>query len=202
MIDRKNEKLIHAMVFFIKKTKHCYKLKLFKLLYFLDFEHFKRTGRSVTGLEYFAWKMGPVPNKLYDKIKSPDELKKFFTFVPERYFDSDFKNDKVIRLNPKINFDKSLFSKREFFIMDRLVHLYENLKSKDMTKISHNRRGPWYKVFRKENKPQQIIPYEYVLDGSPDSISIEEAKEIRRDCEEMNSMFDFSQARVKNIQFD
>jgi len=37
------------------------KTKLFKLLYLLDFHHFRETGRSVTGLEYRAWKHGPVP---------------------------------------------------------------------------------------------------------------------------------------------
>ena len=190
MIDRKNEKLIHAMVFFIKKTKHCYKLKLFKLLYFLDFEHFKQTGRSVTGLEYFAWKMGPVPNSLYDKINNPDALKQFFAFTPERFFDSDFTNDRVIRLSPKISFDKNLFSKRELRIMNRLADLYKGAKSKDMTEISHDRKGPWYKVFKKENKPQQIIPYEYILDNSGQSVSLEEANEITKENKEMNYMFD------------
>ena len=192
MFERENEKLIHSMIFFIKKTRHCYKLKLFKLLYFLDFEHFKQTGRSVTGLEYFAWKMGPVPNRLYDNLKKPDKFKKFFAFTPEKFFDSDFKNDKIIRMIPKINFDKSLFSKREFYMMNQLVDLYKHSKSKDMTEISHDKKGPWYRVFNKENKEQKIIPYEYVLDDSPQSISIEEAKEIRKDSEEMNGMFDFS----------
>lgn len=39
-----------------------------KLLYFLDFTHFKQTGKSVTGLDYFAWARGPVPKKLFDEL--------------------------------------------------------------------------------------------------------------------------------------
>ncbi|MFC1858011.1 Panacea domain-containing protein [Thermodesulfobacteriota bacterium] len=39
-----------------------------KLLYFLDFIHFKHTGKSVTGLDYYAWQMGPVPRDLYEEI--------------------------------------------------------------------------------------------------------------------------------------
>jgi uncharacterized phage-associated protein len=39
-----------------------------KLLYFLDFIHFKQTGKCVTGLDYYAWKRGPVPKKLFDEI--------------------------------------------------------------------------------------------------------------------------------------
>ena len=189
MIDRKNEKLIHAMIFFIKKTKYCYKLKLFKLLYFLDFTHFKETGRSVTGLEYFAWPMGPVPNSLYKKIKNQVKLKKFFNFVPENFLDPDFKNDKVIRVIPKTTFDKNLFSKRELRIMEELLYLYKDTKSKDMTEISHDKKGPWYKVFNKENKPQAVIPYEYILSDSSQSISMKEAKEIVRENKEMENMF-------------
>ena len=189
IINRQNEKKIHAMVFFVKKTKHCYKLKLFKLLYFLDFDHFKETGRSVTGLEYFAWSMGPVPNSLYEKINKQIELKKFFKFVPESFLDPDFKNDKVNRFIPQVKFNEGLFSKREKRIMEELVCLYKDTKSKDMTNISHDIKGPWYKVFKKENNPKGAIPYEYVLDNSPNSISIEKAKEIAKENKEMENMF-------------
>ncbi|WP_217994559.1 Panacea domain-containing protein [Rodentibacter caecimuris] len=40
------------------------------MLYFLDFEHYKQVGRSVTGLDYSAWKMGPVPVDLHEEIKT------------------------------------------------------------------------------------------------------------------------------------
>lgn len=77
LISHERDKLINAILFFGKETKNCGKTKLFKLLYFLDFEHFKQTGRSVTGLEYHAWKMGPVPVTLYDEFNSPSlDLKK------------------------------------------------------------------------------------------------------------------------------
>ena len=188
MINRQNEKMIHAMVFFIKKTKHCYPLKLFKLLYFLDFNHFKETGRSVTGLEYFAWSMGPVPNNLYNKINNQTELESFFKFIPKSFFDPDFKTDKVIRFIPKIEFSKNLFSKRELRIMEELIYLYKDVKSKDMTEISHDIKGPWYKVFKKENSPQKIIPYEYILDSSS-PISMEEVREINQENKEMENMF-------------
>ena len=55
------QRLINAVVFFAKNTNYCGKIKLFKLLYLLDFEHFRQTGKSVTGFSYQAWKFGPVP---------------------------------------------------------------------------------------------------------------------------------------------
>ena len=53
-IDHSREKLINAILYFVKNTQNCGKLKTLKLLYFLDFIHYKEIGRSVTGLEYYA----------------------------------------------------------------------------------------------------------------------------------------------------
>ena len=191
IIDRTKERLIHAMVFFIKKTMHCYALKLFHLLYFLDFEHFRQTGRPVTGMEYFAWKTGPAPRGLYDELKTPGRLKKFFAFIPEQFSDSDFANNKDLRLRPKINFDKSLFSKREMGIMNHLADLYKNAKPKDMAAAGHDKKGPWQRALKEKARPRQIIPYEHALDNSPGSVSKEEAGEIAGENAEMRRMFKF-----------
>jgi uncharacterized phage-associated protein len=81
IITHEREKLIQAINFFARNTRKCGKTKLFKLLYFLDFEHFKLTGRSVTGLSYNAWKMGPVPVALFNEIEQPgDDLAKVVQF--------------------------------------------------------------------------------------------------------------------------
>ncbi len=61
LISRDREKLINVIVYFGRNTRFCGKTKLFKLLYLLDFQHFRATGRSVTGLDYRAWELGPVP---------------------------------------------------------------------------------------------------------------------------------------------
>ena len=65
LVTHEREKLIQAINFFATHTKRCGKVKLFKLLYFLDFEPFQPTGRSVTGQDYSAWPMGPVPVALH-----------------------------------------------------------------------------------------------------------------------------------------
>ena len=64
LISRNRQKLIQAAVYFALNTQGCGKVKLFKLLYLLDFAHFRETGRNVTGLDYVAWKLGPVPLEL------------------------------------------------------------------------------------------------------------------------------------------
>src|SRR5579884_3019205 len=37
------------------------KTKLYKILFFADFEAYRRTKRPITGARYLAWEMGPVP---------------------------------------------------------------------------------------------------------------------------------------------
>jgi len=71
LIDHSREKLINAIVYFAKNTNYCGKTKLIKLLYLLDFEHFRDIGRNVIGLDYYAWSMGPVPTSLFYEIDHP-----------------------------------------------------------------------------------------------------------------------------------
>ena len=67
LISHNREKLINAAIYFADNTQHCGKIKLIKLLYLLDFEHYRQTGIPVTGLEYRAMKMGPVPMALFEE---------------------------------------------------------------------------------------------------------------------------------------
>ncbi|CAN2525464.1 Panacea domain-containing protein [Burkholderia pseudomallei] len=72
LTNHERQKLVEAVLYFATNVKKLGKVKLFKLLYFLDFEHFRDTGRSVTGMDYVAWKMGPVPEVLYSELSALD----------------------------------------------------------------------------------------------------------------------------------
>ena len=88
LISRNRQKLIQAAVYFAGNTEGCGKVKLFKLLYLLDFAHFRETGRSVTGLDYVAWKLGPVPVELaqeWDQLE-PD-MANAISIQPEQVID-------------------------------------------------------------------------------------------------------------------
>ena len=69
-------------MYFAQNTNFCGKTKLMKLLYFLDFMHFKQTGKAVTDLYYFAWEQGPVPKVFFEEIsKTPrKDLASLVTF--------------------------------------------------------------------------------------------------------------------------
>jgi hypothetical protein len=57
------EKMLHAIVFFVQGTRPCGEVKLWRLLYLLDFGIYRQTGRSVTGLSYSRAAGGPGPGR-------------------------------------------------------------------------------------------------------------------------------------------
>lgn len=100
-------------MYFASNTRHCGKVKLFKLLYLLDFDHFREAARSVTGLEYRACKMGPVPLELLQEWEEVEtDMANAISIVPEEVI--DFIRERVV---PKVAFDDSLFMRRELRLM-------------------------------------------------------------------------------------
>lgn len=153
--NRNREKLIQAIVFFARNTRALGKIKLFKLLYLLDFEHFRATGRSVTGLEYRAWKYGPAPttlNQEWDELE-PD-LQAAITIQPEKII--DFIRETVV---PRVEFDDQHFTPRELRLMQDLAVRYRDEFSPKMIDVTHAENGAWAKVWRNGEGGDELIPY-------------------------------------------
>src|SRR5690348_5138749 len=125
IVSHEREKLLQAIVFFSKHTKHCHTLKLFKLLNLLDLEHFRQTGRTVTGLKYYAWQQGPVPAELWHEIaKHPQrDLQQVVTISARK--DSATNTVERRDIKPKVSFNKKVFTRREIEIMFRLALLFD-----------------------------------------------------------------------------
>jgi len=155
ILSRHREKLINTVIYFASNTAHCGKIKLIKLLYLLDFEHFRQTGRSVTGLEYHAMKMGPVPMALYQEWDTlqPD-LADAIEIVPERVI--DFVREAV---RPRRAFDASHFTPREVRLMQQLVDRFSNDFSQPMINVTHSERGPWSAIWDNGRGALMRIPY-------------------------------------------
>ncbi|MGH8611990.1 MAG: Panacea domain-containing protein [Gammaproteobacteria bacterium] len=159
LLSHEREKLINAIIFFAHNTRYLGKTKLFKLLYFLDFKHYQDTGRSVTGMDYYAWKMGPVPVELYEEVDMPEpDLAEKVEFSEKAT-----RRGTMLVVKPLVGFDDSLFSKRELRIMDSLaMEFYETL-AEDMIETTHLENQPWHKIYVEEGRRQQLIPYELAL---------------------------------------
>lgn len=160
VIDHSREKLVQVVVYFSKNVTKLGKIKLCKMLYFLDFMHFKETGRSVTGLDYFAWKMGPVPVSLYEEFNTP---KDDWNGKVEFKEISIANGKKMLSVTAFCDFDPSHFTKRELRLLQNLASEFCNSNADEMVEKTHLENSPWHKVWDLEKSPQKQIPYEYAM---------------------------------------
>lgn len=165
IVSHQKEKAFNAITYFIENTQGCFKKKTCKLLWFLDSEHFKATGRTVTGYDYFAWKMGPVPAELDEAI---DNQEAEFT----DHFDIEIDRDSqytYIELKPKRPFERKYFSRREMALMAELAKRFKYTTAKDLERLTHRPGTPWYQVWEVENRRWERIPNEYALSDLDDA---------------------------------
>lgn len=159
LISHDREKLINAIVFFAQQTKHLGKIKLFKLLYLLDFEHFRQTGQSVTGLTYRAWQYGPVPVALAQEWEEPrPDMATAISIQPEKII--DYVRETVV---PVARFDDSHFSPREMRIMKQIAGKYRNELSHKMIDVTHAENGAWATVWKGGAGFDQPIDYNLAI---------------------------------------
>jgi uncharacterized phage-associated protein len=166
-VSREREKLINAIIYFLRGTKHCHTLKLFKLLNFADFEHFRQKGRTITGLEYRALPKGPVPTALFDEFKRGGD--EDLTAAVSLFEIKDEITDELLRrdLKPRAEFESKWFTKRELQILERVAEFFRDLRAEDMSEFSHAKRGPWATVYMGGKGKDAIIPPGLSLSAEP-----------------------------------
>jgi uncharacterized phage-associated protein len=136
-------KLLNAILYFSKNTRHCNKTKLLKLLYHLDFIHFKQTGYPSIGLTYYTYKEGPVPVRFWKEVqhgKVPLDFKGKFEIKITHYpKPSDNEYSFLALVEP----DLSVFSPRECKIMAELAQKYKYKSAKQISEETHLPHQPW-----------------------------------------------------------
>lgn len=170
--NRDREKFIQAILYFAHNTAALGKVKLFKLLYLLDFEHFRQTGRSVTGLDYRAWKMGPVPAALvqqWDELD--DDLAAAIRIEPRPVI--DYVRENVVPLQP---FNAEHFTKRELRLLEDIANRFNGAFSERMIDVTHAENGAWAKTWAGGEGNDNTIPYELAIDDDdPNRTAVLEA---------------------------
>ena len=181
IITNHRKKTINAIIYFANNTKYCGKTKLLKLLYFLDFRHFKETGKSVTGLNYYAWTMGPVPKDLYEELSEnmkPD-LKQAIQELPKEGFQ---------KIRPRKKFNPEYFSNREMKLIEELSFIFKDAKAEDMIESTHLKNEPWDRTLKEKGEFQKI-DYMLSIDSEIVSMPYDEAKERLEEISEMIKIF-------------
>lgn len=172
--DYSREKLLNAIIFFAADGS-CAKTKLFKLLHLLDFKHYRETGRSVTGLSYYAWDNGPVPTAL-NKEFQPATRSVDFDEACEISVENGTQMERF-DLKPKAAFKEDIFTPRELRTMKKVKQEFGRLNAAELIDYCHRPGQPWTRVYKNE-RPSRPIPYELALDGIADKeFFMEEIKE-------------------------
>jgi uncharacterized phage-associated protein len=174
------DRLLGAIAYFAKNTKYCGKTKLMKLLYFLDFIHFRQTGKSVTGLEYYAWQMGPVPRSLFEELS---EIKG--DMAKEIKIDKIGNFQKIIA---KKAFNGDCFTPRQIKLLEKVAFIFKEAKADDMIEVTHLKNQPWDQTLKQKGEYSKI-DYLLAIDGSKDCIGEDDASEAIEEMSEMYRIF-------------
>lgn len=159
------EKTLEALRFFHENVRHASHIKLLKLLFYMDLVHFRRTGRTVTGLQYEAWQFGPVPRALWNEIKDPaSDLHQHFEITDSEAVTMPAREVAGIaeaggtyyragRLTPRSRHQHQYLTRRELSIAAELAEVFCDATSEIMSEASHNRFGPWRRALRRAQTP-------------------------------------------------
>ena len=145
-------KIKNVFILLVSKCNPNYndKLKLNKLLYYMDSLHFKSYGTSVTGITYRAIPHGPVPT-CYDNI--------FSNLTNQSILISDWKEVKnrgaieLFTTNSEPNM--SVFSESEKEVLNTVIQKFKNTYTWDLVDLSHKEKA-WIEL----EKHRAIIDYQ------------------------------------------
>jgi len=174
------KKLLNAILYFAKNTKHANLTKLSKLLYFLDFTHFKQMGYPSIGLEYYAFEKGPVPKDFWLEIRGgnvPDDFSGKFALIPKT--DDFAPNYKELEIRAIETPDLSVFTPREKKILEELAFIYKEARAWQISEVTHLPKQPWDITVKNSGK-NQIIDYLLAIDEES-GVSLDEARDYLKE---------------------
>ena len=167
---------INAVIYFAHhaNNEHLGKVKLMKLLYYLDFDHFEKHGSSVTGDTYRKLDFGPVPLHGEAMLIQMSE-------------EGLIKIDKVAvgdvqkyRYTPLKEFDADALSPTEMEILADVACKWEHHTRAEIVSAAHG-EAPWKAVAMGEEIPYELAYYrnkypatETIEDKEP-NITVEDA---------------------------
>ena len=128
------------------------KTKLLKEMFYSDFLNYKKTGESITGLEYAKLPYGPVPDD-FEKIITECKNENLISYNIDYINEYELHNIKGLG-----KIDKSVFSHDELNIINKVVEFFKDFKSKEIADFSHEE-----KAYIETNYSDKIS-YDYAFD--------------------------------------
>ncbi len=142
------EKVANYVLFFAEKLQPL-KTKLNKLLFYSDFLNYKQTGFAISGCNYRAITLGPVPSHFSELFGLLED--QGFIQIEHEVLERGVGE----RFVPAKKFDKDWFSEQELASMQKVVNAFKELSTTDIVNLSHE-EDAWLA----NHKKRELIDYQ------------------------------------------
>lgn len=158
-----------------------WKIVLYKLLYFCDFNYFEKSWKYLTWISYIKLPMWPAPYHFDSIIDEMKDCGKIIWIMAKYYWRYQ------LRLIPNIKFEDSAFSVEEKITIDEVIKELSDMNASEISEYSH------WDAPRKNTEDMQIIDYNYVKSRTPEYSILEQEKKFRENVSMLTSTkaFDF-----------
>jgi len=154
------DKAFNAFVYFAENIKPLFLTKAFKLLYLADEMAIRQTGVPITWLNYKAWKLGPVPEDIYQQVKfayHQNQKGNGRNTIQHLEISEPLENLRDgILLTPVRAFDDAKFSDYDIEILDAVISAYGKLNSDQIIDLLHAKGTLWHKLVEANHLDQQF----------------------------------------------
>lgn len=141
-------KLEAVINYIANKNNNLYKVKLMKLLWYIDMLYYKKYGKSLTGLVYIHQRLGALPIGF-------DELMKLKSIEVKE----EIKDESIIyHILPNNNCEIGKLSKQEKDVIDIILDKFKDFNTNQIVKYMHNEKA------YKETNQTQVIDYSFAKD--------------------------------------
>ncbi len=126
---------------------------LYKLLYFIDFDYYEKTGKSITGLRYMKNHHGPTPTQTFVSVVKGMEQRGDLEIVSTKYF-----NHVQKKYLPVIKPELKYVSGEELRHIDEVLARLSDKTATELSSLSH-RDMPWMATADGSNIRYQLAKY-------------------------------------------
>ena len=152
------DKLLYMIIYFAE-TVQPLKTKLNKLLFYADFLNYKKTGFSISGSNYAAIDLGPVP-EAYDTLFEYFHRNKWIQIEYIDFKDRENIGEKFIR-NPDRPFRQELFNEAELNSLEYVAEYFKSMSTRELIDLSHNE-----KAWKIKSREKSTIEYDHAFELS------------------------------------
>ena len=140
------EKIVSVVNHILNTIGETFVTKMNKLLFYVDFIHYRRTGYGITGINYKAMQYGPVPEswaKLYDSL---DKISLEEFIYPSGQSGVLLKSKEIAQED---------LTEKEKDTIEYVCQLFSNMTAGEISEISHKEKG-----WRENEKTHDKISYQ------------------------------------------